>query len=158
MAAPLPSSDCERARALVSAWLDGELSELGRARLDAHVAECDACREYRRAAQHTTRLLRSAPLEELRVPIILPRPRHRLARIAQTGSAAAAAAAVAVIALTGTFERHPAQQPPVPAQQPPVVQKTQPTRVEAPNLDFQLLRNAALAKVGRAHVTARLAQ
>jgi predicted anti-sigma-YlaC factor YlaD len=151
MAAPLPSSDCERARALVSAWLDGELSELGRARLDAHVAECDACREYRRAAQHTTRLLRSAPLEELRVPILLPRPRHRLARIAQTGSAAAAAAAVAVIALTGTFERHPAQQP-------PVVQKTQPTRVQAPNLDFQLLRNAALAKVGRAHVTARLAQ
>jgi predicted anti-sigma-YlaC factor YlaD len=149
MAAPLPSTDCERARALVSAWLDGELSELGRARLDAHVAECDVCREYRRSAQHTTRLLRSAALEEVRVPIILPRPRHRLARIAQTGSAAAAAAAVAVIALTGTFE-HPSQ--------PPALSKTPPTRVEAPNLDFQLLRDAALAKIGRAHSVVRLAQ
>jgi predicted anti-sigma-YlaC factor YlaD len=150
MAAPLPSTDCERARALVSAWLDGELSELGRARLDAHVAECDACREYRRSVQHATRLLRSAALEEVRVPIVLPRPRHRLARIAQAGSAAAAAAAVAVIALTGTFERHPSQ--------PPALSKTPATRVQAPNLDFQLLRNAALAKIGRAHVSARLAQ
>jgi predicted anti-sigma-YlaC factor YlaD len=148
--AALPSTDCERTRALVSAWLDGELSEVGRARLDAHVAECDACWEYRRSAQHTTRLLRSASLEELRVPIVLPRPRHRLARIAQAGSAAAAAAAVAVIALAGTFERHPAQ--------PPALSRTAPTHVEAPNLDFQLLRNAALAKAGRAHVTARLAQ
>jgi predicted anti-sigma-YlaC factor YlaD len=150
MAAPLPSTDCERARGLVSAWLDGELSELDRARLDSHVAECDACRDYRRSVQHTTQVLRAAALEELRVPIVLPRPRHRLARIAQTGSAAAAAAAVAVIALTGTFERHPSQ--------PAPVSKIAPTKVEAPNLDFQLLRNAALAKAGRAHVTARLAQ
>jgi predicted anti-sigma-YlaC factor YlaD len=150
MAAPLPPTDCERARALVSAWLDGELSDFGRARLDAHVAECDSCNEYRRSTQRATRLLRSAALEELRVPIVLPRPRHRLARIAQAGSAAAAAAAVAVIALTGTFERHPSQ--------PPALSKTPTTRVQAPNLDFQLLRNAALAKISRAHVSARLAQ
>jgi predicted anti-sigma-YlaC factor YlaD len=148
--AALPSTDCERTRALVSAWLDGELSELGRARLDAHVAECDVCREYRRSAQHTTRLLRSTPFEELRVPIVLPRPRHRLARIAQAGSAAAAAAAVAVIALAGTFERHPSQ--------PPAVTKTAPTEVKAPNLDFQLLRDAALARIGRPHSIVRLAQ
>jgi predicted anti-sigma-YlaC factor YlaD len=150
MAAPLPSTDCERARALVSAWLDGELSELGRARLDAHVAECDTCREYRRSLEHTTRVLRSAALEDVRVPIVLPRQRHRLARIAQAGSAAAAAAAVAVIALSGTFERH--------AGQPPALSKTAPTKVEAPNLDFQLLRDTALARVGRPHGTVRLAQ
>lgn len=148
--AALPSTDCERTRALVSAWLDGELSELGRARLDAHVGECDACREYRRSAQHTTRLLRSEPLQELRIPIVLPRPRHRLARIAQAGSAAAAAAAVAVIALAGTFERHPAQ--------PPALSRTAPTHVEAPNLDFQLLRNVALARFVRPHGIVRLAQ
>jgi anti-sigma factor RsiW len=150
MAAPLPSTDCERTRALVSASLDGELSELGRARLDAHVAECDACCEYRRSAQQTTRLLRSAPLEELRLPIVLPRPRHRLARIAQAGSAAAAAAAVAVIALAGTFERHPSQQPAVP--------KAAPTQIKAPNLDFQLLREVALVRISRPHGIVRLAQ
>jgi predicted anti-sigma-YlaC factor YlaD len=152
MAAPLPSNDCERARGLISAWLDGELSELGRAGLDAHVAECGECREYRRGAERATLLLRSTPLEELRVPISLPRARHRLARIAQTGSAAAAAVAVAVLALTGTLSRHTTPS------SPPVLSNTNRTHIEAPNLDFRLMRSAALIRANPARVTARLAQ
>ncbi len=152
MAAPLPSNDCDRARALVSAWLDGELSELGRARLDAHVVECEACREFQRGAQRATRLLRSAALEELSVPIVLPRARHRLARIAQAGSAAAAAAAVAVLALTGTLSRHTTQ----PAA--PVLSSAQRAQIQAPNLDFRLMRDVALQHTSAARVTARLAQ
>ena len=34
---------CDRAREWVSLELDGELSELGAARLDAHLVRCAAC-------------------------------------------------------------------------------------------------------------------
>lgn len=152
MAAPLPSNECERARALVSAWLDGELSELGRARLEAHVAGCGACREHRHASERATHLIRSSPLEEPRLPIILPRRSHRVARIAQTGSAAAAAAAVAALALTGALSRHQSQSP------PPAFSNLPRTQVEAPNLDFQLMRDAVMLRAARARFTARLAQ
>lgn len=42
--------DCDEARTLISADLDGQLDD--RRELDAHLAECAACRDWRARAQH----------------------------------------------------------------------------------------------------------
>jgi hypothetical protein len=47
---PLSASGwCERAERLISDRLDGELSDPGRRRLDAHLGNCDRCVEHERA-------------------------------------------------------------------------------------------------------------
>ena len=87
-------SDCERMRSMISASLDGEVSEVEQATADAHLAECGACRAYAASLAETARMLRATPLEELSFPIVLPSHRLRLARTMQLGAAAAAVAAV----------------------------------------------------------------
>ena len=77
-----------------SLQLDGELSELERALLHAHLARCDACAVYVREVGAATRGLRAAELERLAQPITLP-SRRRLLRPASV-SAAAAMLAMAV--------------------------------------------------------------
>jgi anti-sigma factor RsiW len=86
-------SDCERMRSMISASLDGEVSEVEQATADAHLAECGACRAYAASLTETSRLLRTTPLEELSFPIVLPTHRLRLARTMQLGAAASAVAA-----------------------------------------------------------------
>ena len=54
---------CERARAWVSLWADGELSELESALLDTHLAGCGECRSFARDAEELTVVLRGARLE-----------------------------------------------------------------------------------------------
>jgi anti-sigma factor RsiW len=71
-----------------SLQLDGELSELERALLDAHVARCDACAVYVREVGAATRGLRAAELERPAHPITLP-SRRRLVRPAHFSAAAA---------------------------------------------------------------------
>ncbi|MEA2425156.1 MAG: hypothetical protein QOH13_1566 [Thermoleophilaceae bacterium] len=75
---------CERARLWASLRLDGELSELEGALLDAHVARCAGCRAVVEGFGASTTALRSAPLERLApVALDLPRsPRRLLATIA----------------------------------------------------------------------------
>jgi hypothetical protein len=85
---------CERVRALVSLDLDGELSELESAIVEAHLEDCRACRAHRARVATTTYVMRSAPLEPLPRPIRLP-ARRRLVRPAVLSSAAAAAVAAA---------------------------------------------------------------
>lgn len=85
---------CERVRALVSLDLDGELSELESAIVEAHLDDCRACRAHRARVATTTYVMRSAPLEPLPRPIQLP-ARRRLVRPAVLSSAAAAAVAAA---------------------------------------------------------------
>ena len=46
MLTPIPPTECSRARESMSAQLDGELSELGSARLSAHLRECPECTAY----------------------------------------------------------------------------------------------------------------
>jgi predicted anti-sigma-YlaC factor YlaD len=54
------SVDCERARARASLGLDGELSEVERAHLRAHVGRCADCAAYARDLERLTQELRSA--------------------------------------------------------------------------------------------------
>ena len=93
-------SDCERMRGMISAALDGEVSEVERATADAHLAVCGDCRAYAASLAETSRLLRATPLEELDFPIVLPSHRLRLARTMQFGAAAAAVAATVFLSVT----------------------------------------------------------
>jgi predicted anti-sigma-YlaC factor YlaD len=74
---------CERARFWASLRLDGELSELEGALLDAHLARCAGCREITDGFAASTAAVRSAPLERLApVAIDVTRsPRRLLATI-----------------------------------------------------------------------------
>jgi anti-sigma factor RsiW len=89
-------SVCERAREATSLALDGELSQLDRARMDAHLERCADCRAFNAESSAVAELLRQAPTEQMSVPIALPRARRlSAARILQAGAAAAAVALVA---------------------------------------------------------------
>jgi Putative zinc-finger len=93
---------CDQARSLVSLRLDDELSELEGALLEAHLAGCDACREFADDTESATSELRAAPLERLAHPIWLPTPRRRAyLRGLQTAAAGAVAAAAVVAGVVG---------------------------------------------------------
>jgi len=97
---------CDRMRELFSAALDGELSELDDARLEAHLAMCPGCRSYADRSAAAARLVRSAPLEQLDIQIVVPGRHLAVARKLQVAAAAAAVVAtvglsVAVGTLTG---------------------------------------------------------
>src|SRR5436305_9718617 len=86
--------ECEKARARASLALDGELSEVGRAHLRAHVGRCAQCAVYARDLGRLTQELRSAPLQ--RPGVCVPaRRRNSGARRLQLGLAAAAVALAA---------------------------------------------------------------
>jgi len=95
MLTPMPPTDCQRAREAVSAQLDGELSELGSARLAAHLRDCDLCRAYALELAAVATRLRAAPLEQppsrLSIPARRRKPVLQLAALAAAGVAAAAA-------------------------------------------------------------------
>jgi predicted anti-sigma-YlaC factor YlaD len=93
-------SDCERMRGVISASLDGEVSQVERATADAHLAACRECRAYAASLAETSRMIRATPLEELGFPIVLPSHRLRLARTMQLGAAAAAVAATVFLSVT----------------------------------------------------------
>jgi predicted anti-sigma-YlaC factor YlaD len=88
---------CERARAWASLHVDGELSQLERLLLDAHLASCADCREFAACVDATTGMLRAAELETLAEPVRLPAPRYRVGRLVAPLAAAAAVLAAAVI-------------------------------------------------------------
>jgi predicted anti-sigma-YlaC factor YlaD len=89
-------SDCERARQWASIDVDGELSTFEGVLLRAHLAECPSCREFHDGIEGATRILRSAPLEQLETGIEIGRTRRR-ARLRL--APAAAAMAVAAVGL-----------------------------------------------------------
>jgi predicted anti-sigma-YlaC factor YlaD len=64
---------CSRARFWASLRVDGELSELEGALLDAHLGRCADCRSYADGVAGTTAALRSAPLERA-TPIVVAAP------------------------------------------------------------------------------------
>jgi len=86
---------CQRVRAQVSLQLDGELSQLERRMLDAHLGRCAVCRGYAADLATFTNELRSAPLEVLAHPVIIRRPR----RLALARMQAGVAAVIAIAAI-----------------------------------------------------------
>ena len=95
---------CERARTWAALAPDGELSELERKLLDAHVQRCSACARFALEVAAVAAELRAAGLERLPRPVSVPVWRRRpvYARVRAVG----AAAAVAVMAL-GVASRAP---------------------------------------------------
>lgn len=95
---------CERARTWAALAPDGELSELERKLLDAHVQRCHACAHFALEVAAVAAELRAAALTPLPRPLSVPVWRRRpvYARARTVGSAAA----VAVMAL-GIASRAP---------------------------------------------------
>jgi predicted anti-sigma-YlaC factor YlaD len=96
--------ECRSTGELVSLELDGELSELDGARLEAHLAACASCRALRSELGGMTSALRAAPLEPMSRPIALPHKVRVFVRPLQVGAAAAVVAVVAGLAgMLGTL-------------------------------------------------------
>jgi anti-sigma factor RsiW len=74
----------------VSLALDGELSEIERVSLRAHVGRCAACAAFEGDMGALTMELRAAPHERPAVPVALPRRRSTAVRVLQLSAAAAA--------------------------------------------------------------------
>lgn len=99
---------CRRTRELVSLALDGELTELDEARLEAHLVDCAACRSLEAELSGLTLALRAAPLEQLSRPVSLPQRVRWSLRPLQVGAAAAAVAVAAGLAgVVDTVRSHP---------------------------------------------------
>jgi anti-sigma factor RsiW len=97
---------CDRAREWSSLRLDGELSQLERALLDAHLARCAACRSFAAETAAYTLELRSFEPEQPTAPIVLPRRATGSFRSLQTGVAAAMVIAAAALgSALGVLER-----------------------------------------------------
>jgi predicted anti-sigma-YlaC factor YlaD len=84
---------CERARQWASLELDGELSGFERALLEAHVAGCPSCSEFRSEIGGLTGALRVAPHERFE-GIVIGRIRRRARMRLAPAAAAMAVAAV----------------------------------------------------------------
>jgi hypothetical protein len=91
----LTSQLCSRARFWASLRLDGELSELESALLDAHLARCEACSAVTRDFGLATADLRARPLERV-APVTVSRNARRPRR-AFVGAAIAAVIAAGVL-------------------------------------------------------------
>jgi predicted anti-sigma-YlaC factor YlaD len=100
----LHSIDCEQVRGHISAGLDGELSEVESARVEAHLGSCSACGAFAGGVREAANVLRAAPLEDLDFAIVLPSRRLALARrIPVAAAAAVLTVAVGLGALVGGF-------------------------------------------------------
>lgn len=93
------TASCERARAAAALEVDGALSQLELAVLDAHVARCADCHTFRREIAELTAALREAPAEPFRAQLILPY-RRRVRTVVTRGAAVAATVAVALMSLS----------------------------------------------------------
>jgi anti-sigma factor RsiW len=123
----------------VSASLDGELSEVERAALDAHLASCARCRAYAAGAAETARLLRAAPLEALDFPVALPSRRLAVARRLQVAAAAAAlAVTVGLGALVGSVGSGEPSRPGT----SPRLASTHVTSLRFPEQELKMLRRS----------------
>jgi predicted anti-sigma-YlaC factor YlaD len=94
---PLGGQLCARARFWVSLRVDGELSELEGALLDAHLARCANCAEFASGATASTAWLREAPLERP-APIVISVVSRASRRVAGSVAATAVLFAAALIA------------------------------------------------------------
>jgi predicted anti-sigma-YlaC factor YlaD len=105
---PFPTDDCSSTVQRLSLRVDGELSELGEARLEAHLRECAECRGIADRLEGATIALRAAPPEPVAIPFVLPRRPLAGAYALRSASAVAAVAAVFAVSvfvgLTGVIQ------------------------------------------------------
>jgi predicted anti-sigma-YlaC factor YlaD len=96
--------------------LDGELSELETALLDAHLGRCVPCAAFARDVRAFSRALRAAPLERPAAVPAPPRVHGGGLRVLQVGAAAAAVAvAVGLGSLAGSLTSRSEHKPSVQA-------------------------------------------
>jgi predicted anti-sigma-YlaC factor YlaD len=98
--------ECEYARARASLALDGELSQVERALLRAHVGRCTECAAYARDLDGLTQELRSAPLQRPRGRVPARRRRPRARRLQLGLVAAVVAVAAGLGSLAGSLTPH----------------------------------------------------
>jgi anti-sigma factor RsiW len=100
---------CDRTREQVSLSLDGELSQLERRLLAAHLARCTACSAYAADVTSFTQDMRTAPLERMRQPVVVRR--HRRPTPARIQVVAAAALAFLAVGIAGQLSATSGEQP-----------------------------------------------
>ena len=94
---------CARARFWASLRLDGELSELEGALLDAHLSRCPECTEYAACSEAAITQLRRAPLEPAKPVVVqVDRPGRRAVAFVM---AAALVGAAAILGALGDGSR-----------------------------------------------------
>jgi predicted anti-sigma-YlaC factor YlaD len=98
-----PAAICERARTWAALAPDGELSELERKLLDAHLQRCSPCAHFALDVAAIAAELRAAAPQPLPRPLSVPVWRRRpvYARVRAVGAAAAVAAMALGIASRG---------------------------------------------------------
>ena len=111
--------ECDRTRAQVSLALDGELSQVERALLRAHVGRCTDCAAYARDLDGLTQELRAAPLQRPRGRVPTCRRRHGARRLQLGLVAAVVALAAGLGSLAGSLTAHSAVSPVARAGSPP---------------------------------------
>ena len=137
---------CDRARQLASLRLDGELSELEAALLDAHLARCGSCGAFAERSAEIASVLRSAAPEPLDSPVLVPFPR-RTRRVRTLQTAAAAALVLAAAALGSAVNLAGRSAPPTAA--PPAVRHTAMLAFADTPDELRKLRRPALVESGR---------
>lgn len=113
----LDDANCGRARAWVSHDVDGELSQLERVFLAAHLRRCDECARFAADVRAFTGLVRSAPLEQTEREFAFPvrrRPSTRVVgRVALASALVALAGGLGVLAGSGGGGPAGPESPPV---------------------------------------------
>lgn len=98
---------CDRVRGQVSLDLDGELSQLERQMVAAHLGRCSECRTFAEGTALFTTALRDAPLERLEHPVVVRHPRRTavLGRFQVGVAAGLAVVAVGLASQLGSLNR-----------------------------------------------------
>ena len=102
---------CDRVRELVSASLDGELSELEGALLEKHLETCGSCMAFDGRLTATALSLRTAPPEPPRIRFQIPKRTRVSFPASRRVAVAAIAAALALGSLVGSMLHRPAANP-----------------------------------------------
>jgi predicted anti-sigma-YlaC factor YlaD len=97
---------CDRARQWASLELDGELSELERSLLGAHLDRCPECARVVSEVQAVARTMREAPAETPMLPIALPRRRARVRAFQVAVAAATVAIGISLGTVAGSLSGH----------------------------------------------------
>ncbi len=137
---------CERARAWVSLSLDGELSELERRLLDAHLGRCAACDAFAAEVEGVVEGLRATPLTPVPAGATSSGWRRRRTvpvRLAGRAAAVAAAAAAGLAMFSLGAESVPPVAP---------VEATSPIIVDATSLSDTMLEIDQFRDVRRAQL------